>query len=174
MSTLPENKDFQHYASNVLCGGDWTSHATKKTVDDANSETSLAVSGLLTWSPWEIKLWEYILSLWTDWVGTKLQIYMRQFENYFQEYNSSNKDEVNYAIIKEKTLELCERMIADLTAMLFDDGINGERVISFTDIIDTNTTDWPRAKIFFEAFKEALGKSIINNDALLLKESQKN
>jgi hypothetical protein len=66
---------------------------------------------------------------------------MRQFENYFQEYNSSNKDESNYNIIKERTLDLCERMIADLTAMLFDDGINGERVISFTDIIDTNTTD---------------------------------
>jgi hypothetical protein len=66
---------------------------------------------------------------------------MRQFENYFQEYNSSNKDELNYNIIKERTLDLCERMIADLTAMLFDDGINGERVISFTDIIDTNTTD---------------------------------
>jgi hypothetical protein len=46
---------------------------------------------------------------------------MRQFENYFQEYNKSEKSEENYNIALTSTIELCDRMLADLTAMLFDD-----------------------------------------------------
>ncbi len=84
MESKKIDKAFKNYWTNVLWGWDWTSHATKWSVDEANIQTSDFVSWLLTWKDWEIKLWNYILSMWTDWVWTKIQIYMRQFENYFQ------------------------------------------------------------------------------------------
>lgn len=162
---------FSDYWSNVLWGGDWVSHATKWRVDRANNDTSESVSSLLTGKDWEIKLGDYILSLWTDWVWTKVQIYMRQFENFYQIFNTSPKTEYDYDIILNNAVELCDRMLADLIAMLFDDGIKWERAIAFTNIIDTNSTNnkfWTREEIFFKAFKIALWKSIIKNDAVCL------
>ncbi len=171
MAWKMEDKQFKHYEWNVLWGWDWNSHATKWGVDEANIRTSDFVRWLLTWKDWEIRLWNYILSMWTDWVWTKIQIYMRQFENYFQEYNKSEKSEENYNIALTSTIELCDRMLADLTAMLFDDWIKWERSIAFTDIIDTNNTDnthGTRPEIFFKAFKISLWKSIIGKDSLNL------
>lgn len=159
---------FKDYSSNVLWGWDWKSHATKWEVDNANELTSEWVKSLLTWKDGEIRLWDYILSMWTDWVWTKIQIYMRQFENDYREYNKSEKSEADYNIVLEKAIELCDRMLSDLAAMLFDDWIKWERSIAFTNIIDTNTTEWERSDIFFKAFKISLWKSIINNDTLSL------
>jgi hypothetical protein len=48
---------------------------------------------------------------------------MRQYENYFQEYSKSKKEDSDYCAILNKAVELCDRMLSDLTAMLFDDGI---------------------------------------------------
>lgn len=165
------NQAFDDYWSNVLWGWDWVSHATKWLVDRSNNKTSESVSSLLTGKDWEIRLWEYILSMWTDWVWTKVQIYMRQYENYFQEYSKSKKEDSDYCAILNKAVELCDRMLSDLTAMLFDDGIKWERTIAFTDIIDTNSTNnehWTREEIFFKAFKIALWRSIIDKNALCL------
>ncbi len=160
-----ENK-FVNYWTNVIDGWDDVSHATKVAVQKAHCKLWILANSFRTPDD-KLRVWDYILSMETDGVWTKVQIYMRQFENFYQEFEQQGKTEDSYELLYKRAVELSERTLADLTAMLFDDGINWEQAIAFTNIIDVNDTDWERARIFFMAFKDALASSILQNQVIL-------
>ena len=160
------NEAFSDYSSNVIGGWDEISHSAKDAVGEAHESLWEELQAIMTDGK-NLLVWDYILSMETDGVGTKVQIYLRQYENYFQEYEASDKNDKDRERLILRTIELNSRMLADLTAMLFDDGINGEQAIAFTNIIDANTTKWERADIFFEAFNIALADSILKNQVIV-------
>jgi len=133
------NEAFSDYSSNVIGGWDEISHSAKDAVGEAHESLWEELQAIMTDGK-NLLVWDYILSMETDGVGTKVQIYLRQYENYFQEYEASDKNDKDRERLILRTIELNSRMLADLTAMLFDDGINGEQAIAFTNIIDANTT----------------------------------
>jgi len=157
---------FTDYSTNTIWGGDARSHTTAATVEEAHALLWEAAKSLIN-SDWKLHIGDNILSLETDGVGTKVQIYMRQFENYYQEYLDSWKTDEWWKILHEQAKELCSRMLADLTAMLFDDGILGEQAIAFTNIIDTTDAKGERAEIFFKAFSESLAECILLNQVIV-------
>jgi len=92
-----------------------------------------------------------------DGVGTKVEIYMHQFENEFQKMK---RDSGNAETYKQTCIELCYRMMLDLVAMNVDDLRNGELGATLTDIIDINHLRGERGQLFKIAMSEAMVKVI--------------
>ena len=157
---------FKKYNTEIEWDGGKQSHAAKDVVGEAHAQLWESMQGIMT-EDGKIQLGEFILSLETDWLWTKIQIYMKRFELYFKEYEKNWKKKEDLAKIEKYTEKLWDRMLADLAAMLFDDGINWELAIAFTNIIDTNKTSWERADIFFKGFRTALWKSILKDQVAL-------
>ncbi len=157
-------KAFWTYDDKVLKGWDGTSVWLEDETQAANRKIQDTLGITVNPENREIQIWSYVLELQTDWVGTKIQIYMELFEGHFKEYK---KWDISYEDLKIYAEKIADWMIADLSAMMYDDWIDWKRALAFTNIIDTNDTSSERAIIFYKAFTKSLGKSIIKNKVFL-------
>lgn len=133
------NKLEDDYAQNVIWAWDEASGNFKKACHEASREYSLAAKSWILDEDNETILLDTIKIKWAketiDGVGTKVQIYQNQFENFFKQ--RENWD-LETSVLRENSIDLWYRMLMDLIAMNADDLRNGELAIGITDIIDIN------------------------------------
>ncbi|MDP2669757.1 MAG: hypothetical protein Q8O99_01765 [bacterium] len=152
------------YAQDVIAAGNAISENFKDQTGDANLQYSrVALGNMLTPDNalryvLEEHATQVILSKDTiDGVGTKVEIYMHQFEN---EYQKMKQGLQTAEECKAVCTELCYRMLCDLVAMNVDDLRNGELGATITDIIDINHLRGERGQLFKIAMSEAMVKVI--------------
>lgn len=129
------------YWTEVIQAGDNVSEILKSTTRDANRAYSyleqihaLAGNNAMLNHPLVVHF-DTMLESQTDGVGTKVRIYMRQYNIMYEDYK---RWKVEREIFEATANELMYRMMLDLYAMIVDDFRDGHIAISVTDIIDIN------------------------------------
>lgn len=129
------------YWTEVIQAGDDVSKILKDTTNGANRVYSyltkihaLAGNNAMLNHPLVVHF-DAMLESQTDGVGTKVRIYMRQYNIMYEEYKRWN---IEREIFEATANELMYRMMLDLYAMIVDDFRDGHIAISVTDIIDIN------------------------------------
>lgn len=154
----------ENYKLDVVQAGDQASGNFREACNTANEEVWVRKYLKNTGTSWEIEVWgnwvkSVIESI--DGVGTKVQIYTRQFENYIQAQVSW---EITDTELLNASVELWERMLHDLIAMNVDDFRNWEMAVVVTNIIDINHLKWARWKVFADSMAIAMWNVISEVD----------
>ncbi len=129
------------YWTEVILAGDDVSKILKDTTKGANFKYSylarinaLAGNNAMLNHPLVVHF-DAMLESQTDGVGTKVRIYMRQYNIMYEEYKRWDLERETFEATAN---ELMYRMMLDLYAMIVDDFRDGHIAISVTDIIDIN------------------------------------
>ena len=102
----------------------------------------------------------------TDWVWTKVRIYLRQFNLMYEKYKKADWS-ITFERFQKISNKLMYRMMLDLLAMIVDDFRHGHVAMSITDIIDINhvkinegDTDKMQWTVWMNAMAYALNRTI--------------
>lgn len=171
----------ENYLRDVIQAWDDASERYKRACIEANENS-------LIWQNWMLVGWKIAIPdtlKWVkieaqiDWVGTKTQIYMKQFELWFREYEQNKDDGWALEKIVRNTTEIFERMLSDFFAMNTDDLRKWEVALGMANIMDINHLKWEKWQIFWICMANAMtnvikrtGIAILNWETAILWNSQ--
>ncbi|MDD2516239.1 MAG: hypothetical protein PHF46_03295 [Candidatus Gracilibacteria bacterium] len=171
----------ENYLRDVIQAGDDASERYKRACIEANENSLIGQNGMLVGGKIAIPdtLKGVKIEAQIDGVGTKTQIYMKQFELWFREYEQNKDDGGALEKIVRNTTEIFERMLSDFFAMNTDDLRKGEVALGMANIMDINHLKGEKGQIFGICMANAMtnvikrtGIAILNGETAILGNSQ--